>query len=685
MPADGHIINDDIKRMPANKPPTKPELLAPAGSLESFNAAIEAGADAVYLGTGEFNARLRARNFTVKSLSYLITQAHIKGVKVYITVNTVIKQDDLKIVLDLLYQLQQLGVDAVIVQDLGVAYLAKQHFPDLEIHASTQMVIHNRLGLNAAHRLGIKRAVLSRELSLEEIEQLQRETPIELEVFIHGALCYCISGLCLASSFLGGWSGNRGRCTQVCRRRFNTKNDSGYYFSPKDLWAVDHIPAFASIGLASLKIEGRMKSAEYVYRTVDAYRKLLDSVMPPDQIKQELSLDLGRGKTRFFLDSADSNAMIVSRRPSGTGIPIGTVSSVSDHRFCIRSEHSLSPGDRLRLHNQQGHDGTAFVIKDMTQKDGQWEIEPKTQLDVQAGDQLYLISPKGVQKSHWKQIDNTIKPVRYRSVFPRYQQVLKSLNPKQHSSVAEEQLYVKVDTSEWLNILKGAPIDYLILTGGLSRHSEMLNLNKQLKYWSNRLIVEFPPFISDSELEAYQSLISQYSERGIAGWMASHFSHALMFPEEGHCFSDTMVWTTNRATQAYLISIGIDRFSYSLEDDVLNLKATHHPQGIMPIFGHVPLFISKIRPAAQGAQIRDDKGAEFFIREREGLFYTLSEQPICFFHRRQKLNEIGINSYSIDLSFIDPSRKFFKTLLFEYQARNKLQHTSLFNHKAGLK
>lgn len=184
----------------------KPELLAPAGSLESFNAAIEAGADAIYLGVGEMNARLRARNFSVKNLSYLVNQAKKNQVKIYVTVNTLVKQDELTSVLNLLFQFQQLKVDAIIVQDLGIVHLARTYFPDLTMHASTQMVIHNSVGLQAACDLGIKRAVLSRELTFDEIKRIKQNSPIELEVFIHGALCYSVSGLCLASSYIGGWS-----------------------------------------------------------------------------------------------------------------------------------------------------------------------------------------------------------------------------------------------------------------------------------------------------------------------------------------------------------------------------------------------------------------------------------------------------------------------------------------------
>ena len=213
----------------------KPELLAPAGSIESFHAAIDAGADAVYAGLADFNARLRAKNFTARTLSYLLPFAHAHGVKLYVTLNTLIKQAEIEPVIHTLYQLEQIGVDALIVADAGVIDIAHKHFPRLRLHASTQMAVHNSAGVRAAKSLGLRRAVLSRELTLEEIRSIQKQAAIELEVFVHGALCYSISGLCLASSFLGGSSGNRGRCTQVCRRKFSTEPGKGrYFFSPND-------------------------------------------------------------------------------------------------------------------------------------------------------------------------------------------------------------------------------------------------------------------------------------------------------------------------------------------------------------------------------------------------------------------------------------------------------------------
>ncbi len=664
-----------------------PELLAPAGSLESFNAAIEAGADAIYLGVGELNARLRARNFSMDSLAHLVGIANSFQVKLFVTLNTLLKQSELRSVLDLLFQLQQLKIDAVIVQDLGLAHIAHKYFPKLTLHASTQMVIHNRMGLDAIRNLGIKRAVLSRELSIEEIRLLQRNSPVELEVFIHGALCYAISGLCLASSYLGGWSGNRGRCTQVCRRNFSSQHESGYAFSPGDLWAVDHIADLSEAGISSLKIEGRMKRADYVYTVVAAYRKLLDGKASVAETKAELALDLGREKTDFFLNSPGQNNIIMSERASGTGLPVGKLESVSDKLIRVRTELKIRPGDNLRLQDKNGDERSVYTVEQVETKKGIVEITAQTKIEGNLDDQLYLISRKLNNGSLWsrKKVDADIPVKKYHKRYPNFQKVISALNVPESRATVTKKLYLKIDDPGWLPILKSFKVDFLILAGNGSFHEDIIKNAKQLNYWKDRLVVEFPPFISERELESYRQLVTQYSKLGVQRWMSSHFSHIEIFPKEEMLIADSMVWTTNQATQNFLVTSGYDQFTYSLEDDLLNIKAIASSSGIMPIFGHVPLFISKIRPVTQEFRISSGNDQNFMIVEKGDLFYTISEQLVCLFHRQEKLRESGINQFLIDFSFMVPSRKRFKTIAFEFQAGQKLSNTSVFNHKSGLK
>lgn len=254
----------------------KVELLAPCGSYESFLAAVNAGADAVYLGGREFGARAYAENFSEEELVSVIRQAHLFGVKVYLTVNTLVKDREFSRIYGYIQPLYEAGLDGVIVQDMGVLGFLKEYFPDLKFHASTQMTITGIYGASYLKEAGCERIVPARELSLEEIKYIKEKVPVEIEAFIHGAMCYCYSGQCLMSSMIGGRSGNRGRCAGPCRLPYKTAGKDGYFLSLKDMNTLEHIPELIEAGIDSFKIEGRMKKPEYVAGVVSVYRKYID-------------------------------------------------------------------------------------------------------------------------------------------------------------------------------------------------------------------------------------------------------------------------------------------------------------------------------------------------------------------------------------------------------------------------
>ena len=262
----------------------KIELLAPAGSMESVYAAVQMRADAVYIGGSKFSARAYASNFDEENITLAVDYCHIYGVRVYVTLNTLAKDDELKEIMEYVGFLYSIGVDALIIQDTGLIYLIRNNFPDFELHASTQMTIHNGEAALFLKKIGFKRIVLSRELSLEEIDYISNTLNVETEVFIHGALCICYSGQCLMSSIIGGRSGNRGRCAQPCRLPYtlidkgNNEEYKAYLLSPKDICTLDSLKDIVASGTSSLKIEGRMKRAEYVSGTVEIYRRALDNI-----------------------------------------------------------------------------------------------------------------------------------------------------------------------------------------------------------------------------------------------------------------------------------------------------------------------------------------------------------------------------------------------------------------------
>ena len=296
-----------------------PEVLAPAGSMDALRAAVECGADAVYLGAGHFNARRNARNFSEEELAEAIEYCHVRGVKVHLTLNTLVSDEELPLAMDLIRDACALGVDALIVQDLGVAALVRAAAPGMELHASTQMAVMTPEGFRALSDLGFTRAVLPRELSYEEIlaiREATRDTGLELEMFIHGALCMCVSGQCYLSATMGGRSGNRGLCAQPCRLRFAADGGrrSDHALSLRDLSAVEAIPDLYEAGVLSFKIEGRMKRPEYVAAAVTACRNAVDGIRD-EKLLGDLDAVFSRsGHTDGYLKGQLGHDMFGTRR-----------------------------------------------------------------------------------------------------------------------------------------------------------------------------------------------------------------------------------------------------------------------------------------------------------------------------------------------------------------------------------
>lgn len=337
----------------------KIELLAPCGNMESLYAAVQNGADAVYLGGSRFSARAYAFNFDDKKIVEAVDYCHIYGVKVYVTVNTLVKDSEIKDIIEYIKFLYIIGVDALIIQDTGLAYLVRKNFPDFEIHGSTQMTIHNGEGAKYFKNLGFNRIVLSRELSLREVEYISKDLNIETEIFIHGALCICYSGQCLMSSIIGGRSGNRGRCAQPCRLPYTIFNENnneefkGYILSPKDICTVDNMEEIIKSGTSSLKIEGRMKRPEYVAGVVSIYRKAIDSVYNnsefdyPSEIRKLKQLFNREGFSKAYMFGNVGKDMMSYSFPKNTGLFLGSVNK----DFTITLEEDLSVKDGIRVND----------------------------------------------------------------------------------------------------------------------------------------------------------------------------------------------------------------------------------------------------------------------------------------------------------------------------------------------
>ena len=331
----------------------RPEILAPAGDRDALAAALAAGADAIYLGLDDgFNARARAENFPSTRLAEVAAQIHRGGAKLYITLNTLVFEPELPIVEELIRRVAAAGADAIIVQDPAVALLARRICPELEVHASTQMTASSPAAAELLRSLGLSRVVVPRELSVDDIRAYRAGTGLELEVFVHGALCVAWSGQCLSSEAWGGRSANRGQCAQACRLPYELIVDGAardlgevsYLLSPKDLVGLDHVPALAEIGVASLKIEGRLKGPAYVAAAVSSYRAAAEGNVPAD--REGLLIAYSRGASPGFLAGADHQTLVEGRFPRHRGVLAGRITAIDGNEVELvreqRSGESLS-------------------------------------------------------------------------------------------------------------------------------------------------------------------------------------------------------------------------------------------------------------------------------------------------------------------------------------------------------
>ncbi|MUG95813.1 U32 family peptidase, partial [Scytonema sp. UIC 10036] len=349
-----------------------PELLAPAGNWECAKAAVENGADAIYFGLDRFNARMRAQNFTEADLPKLMAFLHLRGVKGYVTLNTLIFPQELKEAEQYLRSIITAGVDAVIVQDVGICRLIRHLSPDFPIHASTQMTITSAAGVEFAKSLGCQLVVLARECSLKEIEKIQQQlqaepsqTHLPLEVFVHGALCVAYSGQCLTSESLGGRSANRGECAQACRMPYDLISDGKavnlgnrkYLLSPQDLAGLEVLPDLVKAGVSCLKIEGRLKTPEYVANVTSVYRQALDKVMAEVETRHSSSLDainrehynlemaFSRGLYTGWFRGINNQELVHANFGKKRGVYLGEVTRISNEKVIIRLQAPVKPGD----------------------------------------------------------------------------------------------------------------------------------------------------------------------------------------------------------------------------------------------------------------------------------------------------------------------------------------------------
>ena len=553
------------------------ELLAPAGTIEAFEAAVESGADAIYIGAPAFNARALARHFSLAEVAAMIDHAHKNRVRVYLAMNSLMKEEEIGKAVEELAALEALKADALIVQDLGISYLARKFFPGLRLHASTLMGAHNSLNVRQFAELGFKRVVLAREMTLAEIGQIHKQCPVELEVFVHGALCFAYSGLCLFSSYLGGKSGLRGRCVQPCRRRYTwgstgrgPGSPAGYLFSMNDLAGLELIPQLRQAGVSSLKIEGRMRSAQYVGSVVKAYRLALDNPATPAvlaEAKELLEQAMGRKASLGYFKKGQPTDIIAPQHSGNIGLFLGKTEKVTANRAQMTLKEPLRIGDRLRIHQEGSGERQSFTLKGLWQ--GKVALDKaaagsKVQLDLppgaQWGDSLYKVDSeerrrqaarKGIQPGLFsKKVATLVDPRKLAQIAhflgkpgsrptggksreerPARGQIQGQAPGRR--GVAQRQLplewWLKIDDFDSLKVQLPTPPSRLVITLSRQTFAQYARQQKRLTPYRRRLVWALPPVILEADLVFYREAIAHLRESGYNAWQIGHIGQRLLF------------------------------------------------------------------------------------------------------------------------------------------------------------
>lgn len=657
----------------------KPELLVPVGNPESFYAAMQAGADAVYLGLRSFNARGRAKNFAPNQLQSILKEAEQRNRKVYLTLNTLIKNSELTQLLDTLYMLSQTSVSAVIIQDLGVYYLINKFFPKLKIHASTQMGFHNSLGALFARQKGFERIILARELTFPELKQICHKSNIQLEIFAHGALCYSFSGMCLFSSFLGGMSANRGLCRQPCRRIFDSAKGSEYFFSLKDNQQIEIVPDLMKLNISSIKIEGRMKPAEYVYQVTRAYRMVIDNPNKINEAKEILDLDLGRQKTSYFLGGNIKTA--ITHEPY-TGYQIGEIINVEPEYFEIHTSFELKPRNRIRILPRNGTDSNALKLKEIRKINRSTFKIFHPVSNIESGDKVFLVGLGDIKFQSKFALEG--KKLTLQMPAKTKTHILSRIGS--HKIPKHNELFIRIDSPDWLRKIYFDKIDNLILKF-TKNDWQKINLKipfirKNLK----KIIIQFPKFIAENDLNFYHSLTKTFVRNNIKNFMLGHISQIQFFSHfhNLNLFASENIYSLNDAAIQLLKETKISKYIYPFENEFSNLITGKDRKGIVPLFFLPELFYSRMPVIDLPSDFRD-RDNKYHKVVRDGITCILPELPVSLLQYKNKLHQKGFRRFLIDFSYQKPSQNSFNRLLKKFHASEAEQPATAFNFKLGLK
>ncbi len=683
--------------------PVKPELLAPAGTHEAFEAAIRAGADAIYVGAGSLNARAFAKNFTTDEIASLTARAHEQGRKLFVAMNSLMKEDEIPATIKSLAAFEQAGVDALIVQDLGVWRIASRFFPDLRLHASTLMTIHNSAGVQQAEAMGFSRVVLAREMTLKEIRAVAAQTDTELEVFIHGAMCFTYSGLCMFSSFFGGKSSTRGRCVQPCRRRYEWAGRKGTFFSMDDLNGLEFVQQLSRTGINSLKIEGRLKPPHYVESVVRAYRLLIDLPEDAGEDQQKAAIkeageliaqSLGRPGSPGYFTSSRPPGAVTPTRAANTGQYIGKVTRAEgDSVVEITGRIMPEDGDRLRLVDTQHDTQRAFTCRGAEPLDNGsgYRLRLPDGWDARTGMLLFRTDMAGARKDGVRQKSKKPKlPAGFaRTVRERARQVISELEHERpraksaslpapsHKGQARRRehnvpLWLRVKSMNQLKMASDIKCTGVIiaLSDGAVRS---LDSRRGELFQDMEVVWSLPPIIQEEMLGRYRRLASTVIRLGYRNFEVSNIGHISLLATlriKGGKREQKMRGNAGRRLKLYAhytmnllnseavkaardIGIAVPQLAVETDEENARKVLAHAPTPLFyTMFSWVPLFTSRLDHSsyAHGRPVSSMRDEKFYWQKGNGANVLLPHKPFSLLKRRHELEEMGISALVIDLA-----------------------------------
>lgn len=653
----------------------KPELLAPAGSYESLTAALNAGADAVYAGGIRYGARAYANNFDTEALLKAIDYVHLHGKRFYLTVNTLMKEMELNELEEYLLPLYRQGLDAVIVQDLGALHLIRQRFPGLSLHASTQMTVTGSDGAALLQEKGVERVVTARELSLEEIREIYDATGMEIEVFVHGALCYCYSGQCLLSSLIGGRSGNRGRCAQPCRlpytalsgkKDLNPGNEK-YLLSPKDMCTLDILPLLQQAGAISFKIEGRMKSPRYTAGVVSIYRKYLDRlnehggkdwhVNPEDRrilldlfdrggfsegyFRQQNGRDMIALKEKPAFREADQDlferldrdyvgqelkekingkVMILKDLPATMDLTFGGLSVHTEGRIAQSAQKQPLTDEKLRKQMLKTGN-TPFIIEKL-----EVELSENLFMPIQ---ELNELRRQALESLEQKLLSGYRREDCQKADPPKAAQAVTKLA---EGGQKQPKLLVQVESKEQFEAVLSCPeVKRIELSAeGFSPAAWKVTADRCHQQEKECFLV-LPHIFRDTAKAYFKRHMSELKTAGFDGYLVRSLEEPGFLKANdvgGRLVSDHNLYTYNKESVQFLQELGFESDTIPLELNEKELRQRGMENSIFPIYGFVPVMVSAQCISKTTGNCPAGK-EPLMLKDRKGILFPV--KPVCRF------------------------------------------------------